>query len=419
MTIGSLNMFRFFDDINDPPDGTRDDDGAHADYASRRAKFALYILDVLEAPDVVGVQEAEKIEVLQSLAASISALDPSVAYTAYLIEGNDIGQIDSGFLVRDTVTVDAVTQLGKDEVHTWDGFLLHDRPPLLLEGRYTGNGADFPVAVISIHNRSLSGIEGSGTGPRIRQKRLEQAESVANMIQAFQTASPSTPLVLVGDFNAFEFTDGFVDAVGHIKGLFDPSEELICQPGQGTAGGTNACPDLVNPDFADLVLDLPAAERFSYNFGGSAQVLDHALTSQSTNPWLRDFQLGRGNSDAPAVHINDSSTPRRSSDHDGFAVYLMTDGDADSVPDDLDVCPGTTIPEPAPSGGLKANHWVLANGDGVFDTTGNGNGGPFTIAQTGGCSCTQIVDGLGLGNGQRKHGCSKGTMEDWIELVNP
>ena len=93
-TVGTLNMFRFFDDVN---------------FERRRAKFALYILDVLDAPDILAVQEAEKVEVLQSLATEISLLDPSVNYTAFLVEGNDIGTIDVGFLVRDTVIVDAVT----------------------------------------------------------------------------------------------------------------------------------------------------------------------------------------------------------------------------------------------------------------------------------------------------------------------
>jgi len=95
----------------------------------------------------------ENLTTLQALAAKISAdavaaSQPDPMYVAYLVEGNDIGQIDSGFLVRDTVAVDAVTQLGAAEQLTWDSSLLHDRPPLLLEGRYTGNGADFPVVTV-------------------------------------------------------------------------------------------------------------------------------------------------------------------------------------------------------------------------------------------------------------------------------
>ena len=79
-----------------------------AEYDRRRTKFVQYILDVLRAPEILVVQEVEKIEVLEDLAVDISAADGSVVYTAYLIEGNDIVTIDIGFLVRENlVQVDA------------------------------------------------------------------------------------------------------------------------------------------------------------------------------------------------------------------------------------------------------------------------------------------------------------------------
>ena len=115
-TVGSLNVFRLFDDVDDPAvDGRNDAVVSAAEYARRRAKLADYIVNVLDAPDVLAVQEAEKLGVLEDLAADIAALDPSVSYAAFLVEGNDIGTIDTGFLVRDTVQVDAITQLEKDD----------------------------------------------------------------------------------------------------------------------------------------------------------------------------------------------------------------------------------------------------------------------------------------------------------------
>jgi len=42
-------------------------------------------------------------------------------YTAYLDEGNDIGGIDVGFLVRRGIAVTLVTQLGADELHLGKG----------------------------------------------------------------------------------------------------------------------------------------------------------------------------------------------------------------------------------------------------------------------------------------------------------
>ena len=319
-TVGSLNLFRLFDDVDDPPstnaqDAARNDAlvSTAAEYLQRRAKLVQYILDVLRAPDILAVQEAEKIEVLQDLAADIGITDPSVVYTAYLIEGNDVGTIDIGFLVRNTVQVDAITQLGLAETFIdptdFSVDLVHDRPPLLLEGGFDTGGFLSPIAVLGVHNRSFSGIEGS-QADRVRKKRLEQAQSIAQKVQDFQTTNPTVGLVVTGDFNDYEFTDGYVDAVGQISGNFTPVDNLLSGP------------DLVNPDLTNQVLSLPAEERYSFIFQGSAQVLDHALTSTALNPAVTGFAYGRGNADAAVDLINDDSTSLRSSDHDGLVLYL-------------------------------------------------------------------------------------------------
>ncbi len=411
-TVGSLNLFRLFDDVDDAPDTNtlgelRDDEVVSpAEYATRRTKFAAYILDVLGAPDILAVQEAEKLGVLEDLAADIEAANPGVHYTTYLQEGNDVGTIDVGFLVRDTVVVDAVTQLGRDEIFDFDGSALHDRPPLLLEGRVTA-GDDYAIAVMAVHNRSLSGIEDSD---RVRLKRLTQAQSIAARVQAMQEDNPDLRLAIVGDFNAFEFTDGFVDAVGQIAGNFVPEQSLLSGP------------DLVEPNLVNQVLSVDASERYSFIFGGSAQVLDHALTSMALDAAVRGFEYGRGNADAAEVLIEDAATPLRSSDHDGLVLFITTDVDADGVNDEVDFCPMTVIPESVPTSGLGVNRWALVDGDFAFDTRAPGGKGPsaaFSTANTAGCSCAQIIDARGLGAGHTKFGCSLGVMRQWVELVNP
>jgi predicted extracellular nuclease len=333
-TVGSLNLYRLFDDSDDPADPAGRDDFVDAAYPTRRAKLAAYILDVLDAPDILGVQEAEKIEVLQDLAGEISGLDAAVTYDAYLIEGNDVGTIDVGFLVRsDWVAVDSITQLGSTETLSVDGTWLHDRPPLLLEGRYIGGSYDFPLAVMVNHTRSLSGIDDPDpVGNRTRQKRFEQAQSIAQKVQDFQTANPTTPLIVIGDLNAFEFSDGYVDVVGQIAGDFVPADNLVSGP------------DLVDPDLSKQTLAIPAGERYSLIYRGSSQTLDHALTSESADPWVRGVDYGRGNADAAVDLINDISTALRSSDHDGLVLYLVTDDDGDGLPDDIDNCPGVANP---------------------------------------------------------------------------
>jgi hypothetical protein len=390
-TIGSLNMFRLFDDSP----------------TLRREKFVDYILNVLDAPDILGVQEVGTLGVLEALANDIAVVDPGVVYTAYLVEGNDIGGIDVGFLVRDTVGDVTVTQLGKDEIFDFDSSLLHDRPPLLLEGSSINEGAAYPVAVMVVHNRSLSGID-DDRGPRVRAKRLAQAQSIAAKVQAMQTADPDIRLVIVGDFNAFEFTDGYVDAVGQIAGNFNPADNML-------SGA-----DLVDPNLTNQVLSISPAERYSFIFRGNAQALDHALTSMALDYSVRGLEFGRGNADAAVDLVNEPGV-LRASDHDGFVLFLTKDKDNDGVNDDADVCPGTTIPETL-GRDLGVNRFALMDGDFDFDTTasrGKGPGRSYTTEDTAGCSCTQIIAAQGLGNGHTKFGCSIGAMDNWISIVNP
>ena len=420
-TVATLNLFRLFDDFDDPPDvqggQTRDDFVVSTvEYMRRLAKFSAYIREVLDAPDILAVQEAEKLGVLEDLAAQIAADDPSISYTAYLIEGNDVGTIDVGFMVRSRITVDAITQLGKDEIFSFDDSLLHDRPPLLLEGSCELEFGTSPIAVLAVHNRSLSGIDSTSDGDRVRRKRFTQAESIAAMVQDIQITDPDVRLVVAGDFNAFEFSDGYVDAVGIIKGDFVPADSLIC--------GDLTCADLVDPDLTDEILNLPPEERYSFVFEGNAQALDHALTSTGLSTEISAVAFGRGNADAAVDLINQYGSSLRASDHDGLVLYILNDEDADGVPNGADLCPGTMIPESVPTRELGTNRWALVDGDGIFDTNPpKGNGGgldrSFTIGETAGCSCEQIIDELHLGNGHTKFGCSTGVMENWIREVQP
>lgn len=421
MTVAALNLFRLFDDIDDAPVPRIDPDTGidygptdeavldSSEYALRLGKFSGFIRTVMMSPDILAVSEVESLKVLQDLAAQIQSDDDSLNYSAYLEEGNDIGGIDVGFLVLDTVAVDKVTQLGRFELLSTDGSLLNDRPPLLLEARQIADGSDFPISVMAIHGRSLSGIDSA----RTQQKRFEQAQYVAAQVQALQLANPDIHLVVTGDFNAHEFSDGYVDVTGQMKGDYNPADNLVCQ--------SNSCDDLVEPDLINQVLMIPQGERYSFNFGGNAQVLDHAMTSAALDELVSDFTYARGNSDAAADFINDANTVLRSSDHDGVVLFLGKDSDGDGVTDNLDACPATLIPEGAATLGLGTNRWALVDDDRIFDTGAPNGNGPqlsFDIFDTAGCSCEQIIEEQQLGNGHFKFGCSGGVMKNWVDMVS-
>jgi hypothetical protein len=327
MTVASQNMLRFFD--ANPSNGPDDGPVTAQQYQDRLAKASFHIRTELGGPDVLSLQEVENVGVLTDLAARIAADNPSLIYTAYLLEGNDIGGIDVGFLVRNTLSVDSVTQVGLNTTLSLDGSPLNDRPPLVLQAQYVGNGVPFPITVIAVHGRSLSGIEGITTDAnRVRQKRLEQALELAGYIQGLQVGDSTRRIIVTGDFNAFEFSDGYVDVVGIISGSLDLNGAI--QAGHA---------DLVTPDLFNLVTALPEGERYSFVFEGSAQTLDHSLVTANLSAFVRDFAFARGNADAPGTYQADATTPLRTSDHDGPVLFVMTDADGDGLPDDVDAPP--------------------------------------------------------------------------------
>ncbi len=294
LSLATLNMFRLF-----------------AGQADRLAKFSIYIRDEMGAPDVIAVQEVDVIETLEALATEINMDDSSLNYTAFLEEGNDVGGIDVGFLVKDTVQVNSVTQVGKNTIFTFDGSLLNDRPPLILDAEYLGSAVPFPFTFMVVHQRSLNGIDDPLDGNRVRLKRFEQALFVANQVQALQDADPDIHLVVAGDFNAFEFTDGFVDVLGQVTGNLDPLGALV--PGT----------DVVDPDLTNQILSLSEEERYTFIFEGNAQVLDHFLTSSALDPFVTGIEVPRANSDADDVFEDDPTVSLRSSDHDGVVLYVQ------------------------------------------------------------------------------------------------
>lgn len=336
LTIGSQNVLRLFNDKHDSGDidacadtspGSSDVCPTPEQFQVRLQKLSRQVRDVLRAPAVLGVQEVENLATLQSLADRINADQPGLGYTAHLEEGNDVGGIDVGFLVRGDVTVHAVTQLRKTET-TMTGCsssnpppcLLNDRPPLLLDASF--NGGRF--AVLVLHNRSLGNVE---TQAYVRNKRFEQALSVARIAQAWQTgdsasvpgATAGVPLAIVGDFNAFEFTDGYVDVTGIIKGTAVQSENLLWDPSL----------PIVTPALYDTGDAMEPAQRYSFMFNGYAQELDHGVVTADLQSRLLWAAPVHGNADIPAggSDATDPSTARRSADHDGFVMAFSTTAD--------------------------------------------------------------------------------------------
>lgn len=339
-TVGSYNLERFFDTVNDP--GVSEPVLTAVAYGNRLGKASLGIRDYLKTPDVVGVAEVENLTTLQDIATKINAdavaaSQPNPLYVAYLVEGNDVGGIDVGFLVKTATVVGTTPRVEVLSVsQELDGTLftnpdtttvtLNDRPPLMLRAVvHHANGNSFPVTVIVNHLRSMSGVDdtAAGTagwtteGERVRAKRLAQAVDLATFVQARQVADPTEAIVLVGDFNAFDVNDGYGDSMSTIAGVTFP-DNTTTVPGDGT--------DLVNPDFVNLATTAPAAERYSFVFDGTRQSLDHVLVNSPlvAGTSARRLEHARINADFPesSRSLYGPTDATRLSDHDPLVAYF-------------------------------------------------------------------------------------------------
>lgn len=330
VTVASFNMERFFDTVNDP--GISDAVLTPAAFLNRLNKASLAIRNVLRMPDVIVVEEVENLATLEAIAAKVNqdAGSPNPNYQAFLAEGNDPGGIDVGVLVKGSnSSVLELEQVGKTAVFlnpaNGQPETLHDRPPFLVRVAVSRPGLPAPVeiAVLGNHFRSLNGISDPADGARVRAKRKAQAEAVAQWVHERQLARPDENLVVLGDFNAFEFSDGYVDLTGTVAGTPAAANTVVL--------GTN---DLVNPDLTNLITRVPPANRYSYLFQGSAQVLDQVLVNRALAARFSRIHFARSNADFPEVLRGDANRPERLSDHDMPVAYFLG---ARNVTQDLDI----------------------------------------------------------------------------------
>jgi predicted extracellular nuclease len=363
LTIGSQNLLHFFNATADGADtsgyndtcagtGASDTCPTPTEYGQRVMKWTRQICDVLKAPVVMDLEEIENISVARDLATSIQGYC-GATYNSFVIPGNDVSGINIGILVRNDVQVGSVIQMFKgSQTNNCSGAtpcLLNDRPPVLMTATWNG----YKFALLAIYDRSLSGL-GDPTKPYIGPKRAEQAAQIAQLAQMWQTgqsfagacdaaadplsgaviACPATPvsgdanvpLIVAGDFNAYEFSDGYADVTGMIMGTADQSKNLYWYTGDAANTDT---PSYVppNPVLVDTGTAAFQYQRYSYNFSGMAQEIDHIVLSQRGWHDFVSISNAHGNSDVSEADpiILDPTTAARAGDHDGQVLTLAID----------------------------------------------------------------------------------------------
>ena len=152
-----------------------------------------------------------------------------------------------------------------------------------LAGEFTFHGSH--LFVIANHFNSKGGddpLMGRFQPPTrsSETQRHQQAHLVADFVSQLTTADPNANVIVLGDLNDFEFSEtvGILESAG----------------------------------LHDLMNTLPVNQRYSYEFEGNAQVLDHILFSGNLfgQPFVFD-----------PVHVNAEFTDQ-ASDHDPSVVRL-------------------------------------------------------------------------------------------------
>jgi predicted extracellular nuclease len=336
---------------------------SQADYDAQLTSLATQIIDDLKAPDIILTQEGEdqdicavdagvmvcgtaddrdgKPDTLQELALRIVELGGPTYDAASDRDGADDRGIVSGFLYR-TDRVELLPVAADDPILTADPGVVYDAEPLgynedvqnpkalnadqpasmpsgsTLDGPnvYTrppqvghfrvwrdGIGTSVFLDVWAASNHFSSTPDG-----RVFQ-RTEQANYLAAIVDAIETADPGAYVVVGGDFNVFPrpddpFTPG--QPIG-TSGLVGPSDQLRAL--YEDAEGEQRLASL----WESLAEEIPAA-AYSYVFQGQAQTLDTQFISDDLLEEFEAYRVAHINADYAADFDGDGA--RGASDHD-------------------------------------------------------------------------------------------------------
>jgi uncharacterized protein len=302
LTVASYNVLNL-----DPNEADGDTDIANGRFAA----IAQQIVTNLNTPDIIGLQEIQDNSgsandgvtaadvTLQTLVTAIAAAGgPTYSFIDNTFIGNNLnggqpgGNIRTAFLYdpsRVNLVNGSVQTIGSQAT---GGAFAAGRLPLVATFGFNGQ----EVTVVNNHFSSKGGsapILGTAQPFEARQEdttvngsldqRQAQSLAVQGFVNGVQSSNSNAKVVVLGDFNEFEF-------VSPVKDL-------------ATNSGLN-----------NLTETLPENERYSYNFQGNSQSIDHILVSNG----LKD------GAKLDVVHVNSefAETNQRASDHDPSLVSL-------------------------------------------------------------------------------------------------
>jgi hypothetical protein len=274
---------------------------------------------------MIGIQEVEKASLLQELALLLAG-PCGFVYQVTHLETLDTRGIDNALLSDpNRVAIQSTTlRQGCGAVNTnindpgidcpAGEAPLFDRPPLQVN--LTVDGERYIVFVN--HFKSKREGEQETALWRLLQARHQNALAAESLAQ-----DPGSRLIIMGDFNDYEASPPLLEMTDTAKG------GLL----------TNA------------LLRMQERERYSYNFGGVAQLLDTILVSTAVEEQIANVTILHLNADYPATLARDTSPeglPYHVSDHDVPVIVLAHDA-VDNPPETEEALTPTPTVEPVSS----------------------------------------------------------------------
>lgn len=327
-SVATYNLENHFDEHDDTGDEAEPKPSA-VELANKQAKIARQISEVLGCPTLIGVQEVENAAILQTLADLLAPLC-GFTYAIAHLESADVRGIDVALLsdprrvaVQHTVLQQTCTAVDTgiiDPTITCPTGQqpLFSRPPLQVTLKVDGR----IYTVFVNHFKSKRGGE-SETAPA----RLAQAQHLRTLTNDLLAVDPHAAILVLGDFNDYE-----------------RSPTLLAMTDNG--------------QLTNLLAAVPLAQRYSFIFGGAAQLLDGILVSPALVGQVDQVTIQHVNADFPQVLAADPYTIYRATDHDlPLAVLNQASSPAATATAVITPPPAALWPSSSP---VSLNAWGLA-----------------------------------------------------------
>lgn len=300
LTVASFNVLNL-----DPNDADGDRDIANGQFD----RIAAQIVNNLKTPDIIALQEVQDNDgsvnsnVVDASLTYQTLIDAIVAAGGPRYEFQDIPPVDDqeggqpggnirvGYLYnpnRVDFVEGSLERVGDPNDPAFEDsrislagtFLFNGQEVTLVNNHFASKGGSSPLFgqnQPSVTNQPNSGQEDPDINGGVDQRRA-QSETVKDYVDDILAADPNANVVVLGDFNEFEFISPL---------------------------------NILEQSLNNLTETLPENERYSYIFEGNSQSLDHILVSDSLF----------GDAEYDAVHVN-AEFNEQASDHDPVLARL-------------------------------------------------------------------------------------------------